>query len=640
MQLGKVIMDELQQKFHPKDTSAAGAVLFSKGKTTFRFDRDKESFRAVHEFVIKIKIYKKEGLDLANYEIPYYVGYKDLQPETLKVEDAATYNIADGKIKRTKVNSGAVFQEKVNESWKTAIVVFPDARIGSVIEFKYTIQSENIHAFPTFRFQRPIPVDQVEYVTEIPVSYQYKVLTNGLFPIDTKVSMKSGGEYYENQYGQTSRLSYNVKICTHTASNLPAIKSEDFVDNPENYSAAVEYELELIQFPNVPVRNFSQTWEGLTQTIFKDNDFGGQLNKNAFFLGQLKNLVNGIEDRQERLSRVFTFVQDRMNWNGRNGFFAKDGIEKAWANQSGNVADINLLLVAMLNMAGIPTNPVLISTVDHGVPNYPNQTAFNYVIACATIGDKKILLDATNKYTVPGVLPLKLHNWSGRLVRQDGSSEEMSMSNPNLSKKFHSLVCDVRPDGTLSGKSRTQMSELAGFEYRDRYSGMSMENYAEALEGRYDGIRIENYTVVNEKRSAEPVIETFDFISDKHSEIIGDRIYIDPMLFFTTHASPFVSDDRLMPIFFGYPRQVRYIISLKIPKGYAVESIPEAINITTGENVVNFRIASQSAGESVAISATYETGQMLVNQAFYPRVKDFFARMVAKEQQKIVLKKI
>lgn len=638
IQLGKVTVAELEQKSHPKDTSAVAAVLFAKAKTVFKIDRD-QHFKAVHEYNVKIKIYKKEGLALANQEIPYYIGYKQLKPEFLRVEDAATFNLVDGKIKKVKVNNGEVFKEKVNASWKTATVVFPDARIGSIIEFKYVITSENIQAFPNFKFQRSIPVDYAEYVSEIPVNYQYKILTNGLFPIQSKVETKSGSQSYENRFGQTESLQYMSKVVTLTAAEIPALKSEDYVDNAENYRASVDHELELIQFPNDPVRNFSQTWEGLTQTIYKDEDFGVQLKKKDYFLEPLKLAVAGVEAKDERIKKVFSLVQDRMSWNNKNGFYTQDGVEKAWVNQTGNVAEINLMLVSMLNMAGIESYPVLISTVDNGVPAFPNQNSFNYVVACSIIDGKKVLMDATNKFTTPGIVPAKVLNWSGRLVRQNGQSEEMSMTEPVVSKRSCSIVCELKPDGTFQGKSRIQMSDLSGFEFRERFSGTNKESYIERLEQLYDGIAIQNYSVSNENRSAGPVVETFDFYSDKHCEAIGEKLYVDPMLFFTINVNPFTSDVRLMPVFFGYPRHSRYIISFKIPEGYAVESLPDPISITTGENIVSFKLACQGTGNSVTISASYETGQMLVGSDFYPSIRQFFGQMVEKEKQKIVLKK-
>jgi hypothetical protein len=65
------------------------------------------------------------------------------------------------------------------------------------------------------------------------------------------------------------------------------------------------------------------------------------------------------------------------------------------------VAEINLMLTAMLRYAGLDANPVLTSTRDNGIAVFPTRTAYNYVIASVKIADKQYLLDATSKYTLP-----------------------------------------------------------------------------------------------------------------------------------------------------------------------------------------------------------------------------------------------
>jgi hypothetical protein len=54
---------------------------------------------------------------------------------------------------------------------------------------------------------------------------------------------------------------------------------------------------------------------------------------------------------------------------------------KAYKDKTGNVAEINLMLTAMLRYAGLNANPVLVSTRSNGIAMFPNRTAFNYVIA-------------------------------------------------------------------------------------------------------------------------------------------------------------------------------------------------------------------------------------------------------------------
>lgn len=54
-QLGKVTVEELQEKQHPTDTSAVAEVLFKKARTFFTYSV-KAGFIANHEIKYRIKI--------------------------------------------------------------------------------------------------------------------------------------------------------------------------------------------------------------------------------------------------------------------------------------------------------------------------------------------------------------------------------------------------------------------------------------------------------------------------------------------------------------------------------------------------------------------------------------------------------
>src|SRR6478609_6350508 len=96
-ELGKVSIAELKEKQHPKDTSAVAAVLFKNGKTSFEYSRA-NGFVAITEVAMRIKIYKKEGSDWANFTLPYYVGYEKYNDDIVKFSNAVTYNLENGSI--------------------------------------------------------------------------------------------------------------------------------------------------------------------------------------------------------------------------------------------------------------------------------------------------------------------------------------------------------------------------------------------------------------------------------------------------------------------------------------------------------------------------------------------------------------
>ena len=80
---------------HPKDTSAVAAILYNKARTFFSYNI-KDGFTVNHEYEFRIKIYKKEGLKWANYQVPYYVGYENYNDDVVNFSNGVTYNLENG----------------------------------------------------------------------------------------------------------------------------------------------------------------------------------------------------------------------------------------------------------------------------------------------------------------------------------------------------------------------------------------------------------------------------------------------------------------------------------------------------------------------------------------------------------------
>ena len=98
-----------------------------------------------------------------------------------------------GKIEKTKLKSEGEFEEKVNKYWSKKKITLPNVKEGSVLEFKYTIRTNNIGMLREFDFQTDIPVDYSEYKTYVPEYFIYNTKMKGFVTpkIDVEKSPKS-----------------------------------------------------------------------------------------------------------------------------------------------------------------------------------------------------------------------------------------------------------------------------------------------------------------------------------------------------------------------------------------------------------------------------------------------------------------
>lgn len=644
-ELGKVSVAELKEKAHPLDSSAVAAILYNKAKTFFKYSV-KDGFSINTEYEIRIKIYKKEGLKWANHQVNYYVGFEKYNDDRVTFSDEITYNLENGSIVKTKLKKEGRFDKKINKYWNGTSITMPNIKVGSVIEYKYILQSENIVKFPRFDFQYEIPVNYSEYKTEIPGFFVYKAVVAGLLTVKNESKVVTGSMNYatENNLLRSNTISFQQVNSKSILYDIPALKEEPFVDNIQNYRSAILHELEKTQFYEEPVKDYSVTWEGVAKTIFDNKDFGKELDERLYLVQDLKTILKNDQkpelSQPEKLAVIFKFVQQKMNWNGDFGYYTDKGVIKAYSDQTGNVAEINFILIKMLKLAGINANPVLLSTQSNGIAMFPSRTAFNYVIAAAEIDGKQILLDATNKYTTANILPLNTLNWTGRLIKKDGTSEEINLVPKNPSKNATNVGAAIDDKGKITGKLRIQKTDYEALTFRQKYAGINKDNYLEKIENELNGIQISDYKVDNLIDLAQPMIEFFTFATDNHCEIIGSKMYFNPMLFFAQTQNPFVQEKRQFPIYFGYPKQEKYNISIEIPLGYAVESLPKPIKLSTGENAGSFTFNIQTQGNTIQIAVLKEMNSSMVSADFYDVIKNYYKQMIEKQNEKIVLKKI
>lgn len=648
LELGKVSIKELEEKSHPTDTSAVAAILYKKGRTYFKYT-ETDGFTIVTEVETRLKIYKKEGYDWATKAVEYYIGSSP--SEQVSFSKSVTYNLVDGKIEKTKLKSEGEFKEKKNKFWGVAKMTMPNVKEGSVIEYKYSIESPFISTFPEWKFQDKIPVNYSEYTTDVPEYYYYNSFFKGfLMPIVTKssqgrsiltISKKRNGIHTVSTTFSNDKIEYQSNVVKYVINDIAAVKDEAFVNNIDNYSSSVMHELASENFPNTLPKLYAADWESIVKSIYENENFGGELNKKNYFEEDLNVISAGLTDRNQKMTAIFQFVKERMNWNKYTGYYCNDGVKTAYKQKTGNIAEINLILTSMLQSAGFKARPVLVSTRSNGVAFFPNKSAYNYVIVAVEEGNNVILLDASDKYSLPNQIPFRALNWFGRLIRENGSSETVDLMYKTISKENISLTYKIDEVGTVTGKIFKQYSDYNAQIFRSNYVGLNEQQYLEKLENRSNQIEISEYQRNNEHEIYQPVQENFSFKGNNFCDVVADKIFISPMLFLSPKQNPFDQEKREYPVDFGFPFQDRYNITFEIPQGYEIESIPTAIYLKMQEeNICSFKYIIQANGNQIQLSITQDVYVPIVNPNDYQALKEFYKKIIEKQNEKIILKKI
>lgn len=646
--LGKVSVEELQEKNHPTDSAAVAAILFEKGAVDFEYNQN-DGFIMITEVTTRIKIYKKEGYDWANKAVRYYIGNN--AKETVFISDAITYNLIDGKIEKTKLKSDGEFDEQVNKYWRRKKITMPNVKVGSVVEFKYKVRSSRFSELTEWSFQSSIPVNYSEFKTFIPEYFVYNPNIKGF--ISPKITKENSRKSLSYSYRPEARpgerlgssssqekLEFSETRTTYVTENLPAMKEEAYVNNIANYTTSVSHELSVVKFPNQPYKTLSTDWASVTKTIYDYDDFGPELNKTGYFEEDLKVVIAELSSPEEKFLAIFNYVKETVKWNDYYGYSCNDGVKKAYKDKTGNVAEINLMLTAMLRYAGLTANPVLVSTRSNGIAFFPNRTAFNYVIAAVETPKGLVLLDATDQFSTPNILPLRALNWVGRLIRNDGTSIEADLIPKAPSNDVVMMNYEIDTNGQVSGTLKRQRTDYNAIIFRENIKDVKEDAYLEKLENGNNKIEISEYSRTNENDLKFPIVENFSFSGSNFSENIGGAIYINPMLFFAVEQNPFKQENRAYPVDYGFPFIDKYSITIKIPEGYKVETIPSSLLLNMEDNLGGFKFMVNTSGNSIQLMLTHQINVPIVVADYYPMLKQFYQKMIEKQNEKIVLKKV
>jgi len=640
---GKVSKEEVSQKEHPLEKDAEAAILYKNERVFYDYDAQ-QGFRTIRNVHYRIKIYNKSGLDWGTIEVPLYTNNSG--EERISSVKGYTYNMVNGKLQEAKLKKDGIFKENVNRYRNKASIVMPEVKEGSIIELQYSVSSDFAANLDVFQFQYGIPMDKVDVSVEIPEYFVFKRYGKGFYPISIQQTKKSRKIQYNykpefqaggNNTAQMRELEFFENVYQVNTENIPSLKEVAYTDNIDNYRCAIKFELASTQFPSTPYKNYSLTWEDVAETIYKSDEFGGELNKSRLIKEIVDDMKSKNQDNGQLMSSIFDYIKSNLTWNQYYGKYCENGIRKTLSEKTGNVADLNLTLVTMLKYAGFKANPVLVSTKSHGIPLFPTREGFNYVIAAVETGNEMIFMDATEKMGAIGVLPLRAMNWNGRLVREDGTSTEVKLAPKKHAKKVTFISADIFSDGHTEGKIRTQLTQNFAFDYRDSHQGEDLDDIMDAMEERFVEMEIDELDLKNRKDCTKPIVESCHFVKESQIESISGKLYFKPALFMAIKENPFKMDKREYPVDFGYPRSNKLTINFKIPEGYVIESVPENMTIGLPDGMGTFKYIIRQQGNQLQFSSSTDINIGILPPSYYGSLKEFFNQIVVKQGENIVL---
>ncbi len=630
---GNATMDELNMTVYPEDTTASAVILLKKGDLRFIFS-ELYGFQFEYAIQVKIKILKTEGLDWCNQEISYYETNRSTK-EQINGLSGTTYNLEDGKITKTKLAKEFITDEDIDNTLKVKKFSMPAAKVGSVIEYKYTIVSDYYYNLRDFRFQESIPIAYVNFEAKIPEYFRYNINYQGYAKLNSvkEPDNESFHIRYKDDYGrlQATTVRCNAETLKSEGFNIPAMKKEAYLWTINDYITQVSFELKSIQMPYSMTENKSSSWEAIDKDILS-SPLGSNMKKADLF----KEEIAKGETTLKRAKEIQDMVKYRVKWNDKRAI-VPGNLKDALKNGIGSSADVNFLLINALKAGGFDAYPVILSTRTNGrLPiSHPSITAFNYVITALKIDSLMYYTDASAKYGDWNLLPEKCMVPQARIMNENGGRwvNLSNISNGSVLKTAKFTFNDSKYIGTITDTRKGNAAYDMKVSY---YNHKNKEDFIESLAKRIN-CKIDSFSVSSIDDTSAPIKMEYTQVAD--ASLGDDFLYINPMMEKHISENPFQREKREYPVEFDYLTNYLQVVDIEIPEGYVVDELPQAAKLVLNDNdiVLTYRLAQ--AGSTIKLHYQYQLKKLTFLPEEYESLKDFYAKIVAKNSEQIVLKK-
>ncbi len=617
---GKITDYEMDMTVYAPDTSAVAVYLYEDTKIEFRFSG---SFRQDRFYSVKIKILKPEGVSLADVQIPFT--FTNTLKEHVSGVSVSAYNRVNGKIVETSLKSGDMTTEQVSENLHVRKFTIPEVRVGTVIEYKYQLSSNNNFNIDPLYIQHAHPVIYSFSEVAVPEYFSFNVNAMGHHEISTNQSSRANPDFTLNVY-------------TYTATDVPALDSEPHVWCIDDFRTKVSFELRSIIIPGVLHEDYTDSWEAVDKTL-GEVGYIEHLRMRNPLRDETALITASQDDEMTKLRKIHRLVVGRMNWNGKWALLPVSPRQRL-SEGSGSSADINFILNSALRDAGFTTTPVLLNPRASGrLPlSHPSIDNIRTLVIMVTLSDGSThILDGTSSLSDVDVIPVSLMVDRAHVYGKGDSSDGwIDLTRLSDNQQVSVVQCEMDASGTISGSLKNIATNVIAARLKSEYGdAASEEDYIESLETENE-MTISSYSV--EGLDSSNVTESVEFTME--SDVAGEFIYLDATLMPFMSSNPLTRQERNLPVEFSIPARFSAVITLKLPEGYAVEELPEPIRMTVCENGATYGYQAAEANGTVNIRVNYFLNRLVFNVHEYPDLHTFYALMTEKNNSRIILKKI
>jgi hypothetical protein len=643
--------EDLALKDNPADPGADAMILYRESTVDVsdvmaRGDSDQEYYR--------IKIFTQAGTKYATVEIPLPdpegQHWYDIQRSgTLHLASVRGRTIhPDGTI--VNFDGTVVTKEIAKEGepkYLEAEFTLPDAQPGSIIEYRYNKQGDPKWFHPEKWTVSQDIFTREAHFTFIPILHplQYHLATGErVEPVATYRAYRLPAD----EVPQCSVVGNGP--CVMVARNIPAVVEEPVMPPKASLEAYVQWTYEKLGGPEED--SPEQYWSSMAKQ-WSDN-LDGFLNEKSTLSKEISRIVGPGDSPEVKLRKIYARVQQIRNLDYEQSKTPGE-LNAENLKQNSNVADllrhgyghsrgINFLFVGLARAAGFEATEVCIAPRRDGLflPEKKDATQLSYDVVWVRADAKEYYLDPASRYFPFGLLPWFKTGLPGLRVSKQGG-DFVTTPDPVSSdaQLLRHADLNIGKDGAATGEVQVDfMGQEAAL--------VRQEGWNEDETGRKkdleDGIKrwlpadsiFELTKMANWDDTAQP-LHVEGTVKIPNFSSTGGRLAAAPItLFQAQEVKWFASEKRVNSICFPFPYEELDDVTLHLPAGYKIDTVPSGQNFNRG--VVSYDISTSQQADAVQVKRHLTVNGVMYPKDAYPAFRAFFGFVRTNDNSHIMFK--
>ena len=613
--------DELKMTSEPLAPGAPAIILYR------QVDRDDNSRTSHEDNYFRIKILTEEGRRHADVEIPFLKGNNDVvnvRARTIK-PDGSIVNF-DGKVYEKNLVKGR------GVKYLAKTFTLPDVQVGGIIEYFFTIDLGENMLFDS-----------------------HWILSDELFTKKAQFSLKP----YKGTY-QTFNLRWSWQglpagadpkegpdgIVRMEANNIPSFQTEDFMPPPNELKSRVDF----IYQEGLPEKDADSFWKHFGKE--RNGRLESFVGKKGAMQQAVAQIVAPADSQDVKLRKIYDRVQQIRNTSyevqkteqeeKRSKEKPVENVEELWKRGYGNGQQLTWLFLGLARAAGFEAYGCWVSGRSEYffTPVTMQSAKLNANVVLVKLNGKDLYFDPGGAFT-----PFAMLEWAEtgvpglRLDKDGGSFIRTTLPQASESRIERLGKLKLSDAGDLEGKLTVTYTGLEAMYKRLEERHADEVERKKFLEERVTSqIAAASEAELTNKpdwsSSETPLVAEFNLKIPGWASGAGKRVVIPAAIFTTAEKGIFEHANRVHPIYFEYPHEKSDDVTVELPPGWQVSSVPPPQEVNG--KIIVYTLKVESSPGTLRLTRNLSVDILLLEPKYYASLRSFFQAVRTSDGVQIV----